>query len=199
MATTGDYRHLTWRRVTRPTRQSLPLSLIWSSTQYRPSVRTHHYTSLHLLCHCVSVAALVYTELYQNVYVFKFDPYLCLVLYNFHADISYHYNHEEDDILKLFFTCITSTATNNFHINEWQNSDIKGSMCFLIEQGLFFSADTCWPVQLWLCANTLEWYDFNAIHVFDPTWSPGWRDPKRISVTKTNLTENISNKSCNLI
>ena len=48
--------------------------------------------------------------------------------------------------------------------------------------------------QLWLCKNTLEWYDFNAIRVFDPTWSPGWSNPKTLGETKINTTESISNK-----
>ena len=34
---------------------------------------------------------------YLNVSFFYFDIYLLLVLYNFHADISYHYNHKNID------------------------------------------------------------------------------------------------------
>ena len=41
--------------------------------------------------------------------------------------------------------------------------------------------------------NTLELHDFNVIHVFDPTWSPGWSNSNTISVTITNTTESISN------
>ena len=46
-----------------------------------------------------------------------------------------------------------------------KQSDIKGSaFLFMITQSLFFLPDTCWLVQLWLCTNTLELYDFNVSH-----------------------------------
>ena len=37
---------------------------------------------------------------------------------------------------------------------------------YMIAHRLFFLRDTCWSVQLWICTNILELYDFNMASVY---------------------------------
>ena len=69
-------------------------------------------------------------------------------LYNFHADISHHYNHKAIEYTsKLFFyTYIVNCHQEFQHPRMTKQSDIKGNAFFMIAQSLFFLPDTCWPV-----------------------------------------------------
>ena len=64
----------------------------------------------------------------------------------------------------------------------------------MIAHRLFFLRDTCWSVQLWICTNILELYDFNMASVFDLSCSTGWSNSKISSENYTNTAESISNE-----
>ena len=64
----------------------------------------------------------------------------------------------------------------------------------MIAHRLFFLRDTCWSVQLWICTNILELYDFNMASVFDFSCSTGWSKSKISSENYTNTAESISNE-----
>ena len=57
----------------------------------------------------------------------------------------------------------------------------------------------CWSVQLWICTNILELYDFNMASVFDLSCSTGWSNSKISSENYTNTAESISNEQGVLI
>ena len=73
-------------------------------------------------------------------------------------------------------------------------SRIKKSSFCMIAHRLFFLRDICWSVQLWICTNTPELYDFNVASVFDFSCSPGWSNSKISSENYTNTAESISNE-----
>ena len=64
----------------------------------------------------------------------------------------------------------------------------------MIAHRLFFLRGTCWSVQLWICTNILELYDFNMASVFDLSCSTGWSNFKISSENYTNTAESISNE-----
>ena len=64
-----------------------------------------------------------------------------------------------------------------------------------------FSYETpvAWSVQLWICTNILELYDFNMASMFDLSCSTGWSNSKISSENYTNTVESISNEPGELI
>ena len=64
----------------------------------------------------------------------------------------------------------------------------------MIAHRLFFLRDTCWSVQLWICTNILELYDFNMASVFDLSCSTDWSNSKMSRENYTNTAESISNE-----